>query len=148
MIPYEERLGQRLIAKAASGEIILSELERYMANESAFVRAAVAVAYGEVGKRLEGGNAFRRNLITLMEDDEELVAGDAVSAAAAIGDKGYIPNIVEVYDKHGHNIKSRVINALGAIGGDESKAELENLKQTEKNADLLGIITKILETFK
>ncbi|MEM4263510.1 MAG: HEAT repeat domain-containing protein [Candidatus Woesearchaeota archaeon] len=130
-----QELGNRIIVQSLDKKINISELEKYASHESPYVRSAVAVALGNLG-----GNEAYALWKKLMQDSEELVVGDAIIAAAKLGDSRCIDKIIEAYNQYGYHLKTRVIIAMPYFKDQKAKDFLEKLKEEEKEPTLKELI--------
>ena len=104
------KLGDLIIARAKLGEINLKELQQYSTDESPYVRSCVAVALGKIK------GAGRYDLwLKLLEDPEELVVGDTITASVELNNSRCVLKLQEMYLERGFQVKTRVINALAQI---------------------------------
>jgi len=135
-----QKIGDILIARACLGEISIKELQKYTKAESPYVRSCAAVALGKIK---EPG---RYDLwLTMLEDSEELVVGDAITSSAELNDSRCVVKLQELYMQKGYQIKTRVINALAQSQFPEAASILSDLQKEETNQALSGIIKEILQ---
>ncbi len=134
-----QKLGNLLIARASAGEINVAELQQYARDEVPYVRSCVAIA---VGKIKETG---RYDLwLTLLEDAEELVVGDAITASVELDDSRCILKLQEMYSQKGFQVRTRIINALAQNRYPAAMQILTDLQKEEQDSVLSKIIKETL----
>lgn len=139
-----QELGDSIIVKAIQNKISVAELEQYISHESPYVRSSAAAALGKIQ-----GKGRYDIWLKILEDDEELVVGDAITAAPELKDSRCVLKLQELYLNRGFQVRTRVINALAQSQYPEAMQILEGLQEEEKDSNLLKILEEtITEMYK
>jgi len=134
-----QELGDSIIVKAIQDKIRVDELEQYISHESPYVRSSAAVALGKIQ-----GEGRYDLWLKILEDDEELVVGDAITIAPELKDSRCVLKLQEMYLDRGFQVKTRVINALAQSQYPEAMQILEDLQEEEKDSNLLKILEETI----
>ncbi|MBI4083919.1 MAG: HEAT repeat domain-containing protein [Candidatus Lambdaproteobacteria bacterium] len=104
---------------------IIGELGRRLESGDAFVRCLAAQALGRLGNR-----AAVPGLLGLLADEDVDVCCDAVAALGALGDRRAVPALLEVYAQAPlGELRLAALDALGRIGGEQAGALLRAVAQ-------------------
>lgn len=133
------KLGDILIVRAQHKEINTIELEECMHHLSHYVRSSVAIALGYVG-----GDKSYELLERLMEDPEELVAGDAIISSGKFGDR-CLQKLEEKYRNGTFQIKTRVINTLDGMESQKARGLMYKFQNSEEHPKLKKILDGMLQ---
>ena len=103
------------------------------------MRSCTAIALG----KLKGTGRYDLWL-KLLEDPEELVVGDAITASVELDDSRCILKLQEMYSQKGFQIRTRIINALAQNQYPAAMQILVDVQKDEENSTLNNIIKETL----